>query len=105
MMVTQFIHMEARAASVLKSGQQVMTADDEVLSLEEILAEGMAARVPNSNMSSSRQMRSEFGHSPDHIKHPTSKTDQIKSNTTSLGQELNKSQVHFHQMNNYQLTL
>merc|ERR1712038_1238703 len=93
MMVTQFLHMEARAASVMKSGQKMMTADDEVLSLEEILAEGMTARVPNSNMSSSRQMRSEFGHGLDHIKPSASRTDLSKSNTTSLGQELSKSQI------------
>ena len=77
MMVTQFLHMEAKAASLLKNGNRATAGDEEVLSLEEILAEGMAVRKPSSNP----RNRSE------------SDLDRNKSPATSLGQELNKSQV------------
>ena len=76
MMVTQFLHMEAKAASLLKSGNMKSAADEEVLSLEEILAEGMGAK-------SNSRIRSESER----------KMDRNKSPATSLGQEFNKPQV------------
>ena len=91
MMVTQFLHMEAKAASLLKNGNRTRTsaADEEVLSLEEILAEGMAVRIPNSNT----RIRSESNLRMDETKPSALKMDRNKSPATSFGQELNKSQV------------
>ena len=95
MMVTQFLHMEAKAASLLKSSNRRSAADEEVLSLEEILAEGMAVRIPSSNtrMRSNTQIRSESDPGRDNIKPSARKVDRNKSPATSLGQEFNKSQV------------
>ena len=90
MMVTQFLHMEAKAASMLKSGKRTSATEEEVLSLEEILAEGMAVKIPSSNT----QIRTEsWHHGSDDVKPSARKIDRNKSPATSLGQEFNKSQV------------